>query len=194
MKAKPELTGIVLAGGKSTRMGRDKASLPWGSTDLLNTVLSLMTPVCGRLIVVSNAPRHILAAETAVVGDNFAGCGPLAGIEAGLTASTTDYNFVAACDMPYLSGAAAAYLAAAAAGFDAAVPYIGGHYHPLHAVYRRSCLAVVRAALAVGQYRVSDFYGAIRLRRVAAAELAAFEPSLAMLRNLNSPADLPSAE
>lgn len=185
------LTGIVLAGGLSTRMGRDKASLPWGGEDLLHAALRALAPVCDRLIVVSNQPRAIALAGVSVVADRFAGCGPLAGIHAGLTAATGDYSFVAACDMPYLRSAAVAWMAAAAVGYDAAVPFIDGYYHPLHAVYSRRCLPAIERMLTAGQCRVLDFYPDIRLRPVGADELACFDPDLAMLNNLNTPADLP---
>lgn len=194
MSDRQALTGIVLAGGLSTRMGRDKASLPWGGEDLLHTVLRALAPVCGELIVVSNRPRTINIAGVAVVADSFAGCGPLAGMHAGLTAASGEYSFVAACDMPYLKSAAVAWMAAAAAGYDAAVPYIDGYYNPLHAVYSRRCLPAIERMLQAGQCRVLDFYPEIRLRPVSAAELAAFDAKLAMLDNLNSPEDLPGRE
>lgn len=191
MASRDVLTGIVLAGGLSTRMGRDKASLPWGGEDLLHAVLRVLEPVCDRLVVVSNQPRTIALAGVTVVADHYRGCGPLAGIHAGLMAATGDYSFVVACDMPYVKSAAVAWMAAAAAGYDAAVPYIGGHYNPLHAVYSRRCLPFIEEMLTAGRCRVLDFYPAVRLRPVSAAELALFDLELAMLKNLNSPADLP---
>jgi molybdopterin-guanine dinucleotide biosynthesis protein A len=191
MIEKAVFTGIVLAGGLSTRMGRDKASLPWGGEDLLHAALRALAPVCGRLIVVSNQPRTIALDGVSVVADRFPGCGPLAGIHAGLTAATGDYSFVVACDMPYIKSTAVAWMAAAAAGYDAAVPFIDGYYHPLHAVYSRRCLPVIERMLTAGQCRVLDFYPTVRLRPVCAAELAVFDPELSMLKNLNTPADLP---
>jgi molybdopterin-guanine dinucleotide biosynthesis protein A len=190
MNATGRLTGIILAGGQSSRMGCDKASLPWGKGDLLHAVLTALAPVCQSLIVVSNVPRTISLAGVSVLTDKYRGCGPLGGMHAGLAASTSDYNFVVACDMPYINGDAVAYLAAAAAGYDAAVPYIDGYYHPLHAVYHRRCLASIERLLARGIYRVIDFYPEIKLKPVAAAELARFAPDLAMLRNINTPGDL----
>jgi molybdopterin-guanine dinucleotide biosynthesis protein A len=186
------LTGIVLAGGRSTRMGRDKATLPWGETDLLNTVLAALAPVCGRLVVVSNVPRTIAMAGVTVVADQYPGCGPLGGIHAGLLAAGEGYSFVAACDMPYVRSDAAAYMAAAAEGYDAAVPYVDGHYSPLHAVYHYRCLPAVAALLREGRYRIVDFYPQVRVRRVGADELARFDAGLSMLHGLNRPEDLPN--
>lgn len=189
---KAALTGIVLAGGGSTRMGRDKASLPWGREDLLHAVLRALIPACARLIVVSNTPRDIAVPEVAVVADIFQGCGPLGGLHAGLAAAVTEYSFVAACDMPFVNGAAVSYMASAAAGFDAAVPFVDGFFHPLHAVYHRRCLASVERALLAGQRRVSDFYPGLALRRISRAELSRFDPELLMLNSLNRPQDLPA--
>jgi len=84
------LTGIVLAGGLSRRMGRDKASLPWDGEDLLHTALRALAPVCDALVVVSNQPRAITLAGVVVVADDYEGCGPLGGIHAGLTAASGD--------------------------------------------------------------------------------------------------------
>ncbi|MDR3560163.1 MAG: molybdenum cofactor guanylyltransferase [Negativicutes bacterium] len=190
MTEKPALTGIVLAGGRSVRMGSDKASLPWRGGDLLHAVLNALTPVCSELIVVSNSPRVITLPDVRVVADSYPGCGPLGGIHAGLAASGSDYNFVVACDMPYIDGRAAKYMAAAASGFDVAVPFIDGYFHPLHAVYHRRCLPVVEKMLTSGRYRIVDLYPEVRLRLVNAEELAQFSPDFAIFRNLNSPADL----
>jgi len=184
------LTGIVLAGGNSTRMGCDKASLPWNGSDMLNSVLYALAPACSRLIVVSNLPREIAIPEVTVVGDYYLSCGPLGGIHAGLSASSGDYNFVVACDMPYVNSQAVSFMAAAAAGYDAAVPFIDGHFHPLHAVYHRHCLGVITKMLEQGRYRIADFYPEVKLRLVSAAELSQFEPDCGMLRNLNKPEDL----
>ncbi|MDR3590950.1 MAG: molybdenum cofactor guanylyltransferase [Negativicutes bacterium] len=190
MADKAKLTGIVLAGGRSVRMGCDKASLPWGDSDLLHTVLGALAPVCARLIVVSNLPRVITLPAVDVVADSYPGCGPLGGIQAGLAASGTDYNFVAACDMPYIDSRAVDYMAAAVNGFDAAVPFIDGYFNPLHAIYHRRCLAAIEEMLKQGHLRITDLYPKVRLRLVSAEELGQFRPDCAMLRNLNSPADL----
>lgn len=184
------LTGIVLAGGQSRRMGRDKASLPWGGSDLLHTVLTALAPVCGRLVVVSNIPRAIRLPGVTVVADVHTGCGPLAGIHAGLTAARGGYSFVAACDMPQIDSRAVAFMAAAAAGHDVAVPYIDGHYNPLHAVYHHRCLPLIETMLTSGRYRIADLFAAVSVRRVSAAELARFDAELGMLKNINSPEDL----
>lgn len=184
-----KLTGIVLAGGLSTRMGQDKAGLPWGDSDLLHTVLAKLAPICNQLVVVSNKPRTIQMPNVVIVADDYPQCGPLAGMHAGLSVTANDYNFVVACDMPYLNTAVAAYIAQAASGYDAAVPFNDGYFHPLHAVYHRNCLPYIKQMLVDGNYRVLDFYPDVKLRRIAAAEIAQFDGELKTLRNINTPAE-----
>jgi molybdopterin-guanine dinucleotide biosynthesis protein A len=189
-----ELTGIVLAGGLSTRMGRDKASLPWGDSDLLHTVLERLVPVCSELVVVSNIERDIAVPGVKMVPDRFFRCGPLGGMHAGLLASSNDYNFIVACDMPNLNTAAVAYIRTVAAGYAAAVPFIAGYYNPLHAVYHRSCLTHIERLLAEERYRILDFYPLINLRQISEEELRQFDPELKMLDNLNSPDDVQTSK
>lgn len=181
------MNGIVLAGGLSSRMGRDKASLPWGESDLLHAVLERLAPVCKRLIVVSNSERSIRLPNVQVVADHVKLCGPLGGMQAGLTASDAEYNFFAACDMPYLNTEAVAYIAQAAIGYDAAVPYIDGHYNPLHGVYRQTCLPHINQLLAENNYRILNFYNQVKLLRITGEELQQFDISLKTLSNVNTP-------
>lgn len=183
------MNGIVLAGGLSTRMGHDKAALPWGDSDLLNTVLERLSPVCKRLIVVSNLEREIALPGVQVVADYYKLCGPLGGMQAGLAASDADYNFIAACDMPYLNTAAVAYIRQAAEGYDAAVPYIDGHYNPLHGVYLQTCLPYIDHLLAEQNYRILNFYSQIKMRHITVEELRQFDPDLMTLSNANTPDD-----
>lgn len=187
-----KITGIVLAGGLSTRMGRDKASLSWGNGTLLSTVLEKLQPVCSELIIVSNVPREAAGFMARVVPDKYPQCGPLAGIHAGLLAAQNEYVFVVACDMPYLDTRAVSFIADAACGYDAAIPFIDGYYHPLHGVYKKSCLPVIEEMLIAGNYRVFDFYGEINLRKITKAEITVFDPELRTLYNINSPEDLES--
>lgn len=181
------MNGIVLAGGLSTRMGRDKASLPWGKSDLLHTILQQLVPVCETVIVVTNSPREIGIEGIQFVADHYCRCGPLAGMQAGLTASGQDYNFIVACDMPFLSTAAITYMEQAALGYQAAVPFVEDYFHPLHAVYHRDCLLQIDKLLAEGRYRIADLYPDIRLRQITKKELVQFDEELKMLSNVNTP-------
>jgi molybdopterin-guanine dinucleotide biosynthesis protein A len=183
------MNGIVLAGGLSSRMGSDKASLPWGDSDLLHTVLQQLAPVCDTIVVVTNRPRDIQMPGVLAVADHYQQCGPLAGIQAGLQASGADYNFIVACDMPFLSSTAITYIGQAAIGYEAAVPFVDGYFHPLHAVYHRNCLPYIDRLLAEGNYRIIELYKHIRLVQISKYELVRFDEDLAMLNNVNTPAE-----
>ena len=180
-------TGIILAGGQSSRMGADKASLPWGEGDLLNAQLSVLTTICEELIVVSNSPREIRLPGVRLVPDEFASCGPLGGLEAGLAAARTEVCFAVACDMPFLDAGSVQYLTREVAEFDAAVPFVGDRWHPLYAAYRTTCLPLIRSQLQAGRFRMSELLGSIRVRPVGAEELVGFCPKLSMLQNINTP-------
>ena len=183
------MNGIILAGGLSSRMGQDKASLPWGDSDLLHAVLERLAPVCRKLIVVSNTVRDIRLPDVTVVADHYTLCGPLGGLHAGLTPSDADYNFIAACDMPYLNTHVVAFIREAAEHYDAAVPYIDGHYNPLHAVYRQTCLPYIDQMLQDSNYRILNFYSQIKMRHITVEELVQFDPDLMTLSNANTPDD-----
>ncbi|MDF2571595.1 MAG: molybdenum cofactor guanylyltransferase [Sporomusa sp.] len=185
-----EMAGIVLAGGLSTRMGKDKAALTWNGSDFLNTVLSRLEPVCSELIVVSNVPRSLYLPNVRIVSDNYNFCGPLAGMQAGISASNYSYNFITACDMPYINTQAVAYTGLVAIGYDAAVPFIDGFFNPLHGVYHRNCLTHIERMLKQGQYRISDFYDKVNLRKISRGELVQFDQELKTLTNINTPGDL----
>lgn len=183
-----KVTGVVLAGGLSTRMGRDKALLSWGDTDFLHIVLNKLAPVCAELIVVSNLPRRLDPAVR-VVPDLFLQCGPLAGIHAGLTAAANEYIFVAACDMPFLNTEAAAYMIAAGQAYDAAVPRVDGRLHPLHGLYRQTCLPVAAAMLEQGRFKVAELLYQIKLREISETEITRFDRELKTLKNINTEDD-----
>jgi molybdopterin-guanine dinucleotide biosynthesis protein A len=121
------------------------------------------------------------------VPDNYPGCGPLAGLEAGLSAATHAVCFVAACDMPFINVDSVLFLIESAEGYDAAIPRIDGRWHPLYAVYRKACVAQAREMLSKGCYRMTDLLAGLKIRTISADELEQFSSGLKMLANLNMP-------
>jgi molybdopterin-guanine dinucleotide biosynthesis protein A len=167
-------------------MGRDKAVLPWGQTDMLNTVLEALRPSCSQLIVVSDKPREIKVPDVLTVADKYTGCGPMGGVHAGLIASGSDYNFVAACDMPYINYEAVLYMASLASGYDALVPCVLDRLHPLHAIYHRRCIPLLEELLRRKKYKITELYPKINMRYLEGDELAAFDAKYRMLSNINN--------
>lgn len=188
---RPEVTGLVLAGGTSRRMGRDKASLPWppgGRTKLLDRTVGTLLSVCREVLVVGREhPGH------RSVPDALPGQGPLMGLAAGLRAAECDWCLAVAADLPFLRGAMLEALLGHAGG-QAVVPRVGGRAQPLLALYHRSCLGPIEEALARGKRRMDSFWPAVEVRLVEEETLRAHDPALLSFRNLNRPEDLEAAQ
>lgn len=189
------MNAVILAGGRSRRMGRDKAVLPVGGVPMIVRLVEALRPCCGEVLVVANDPAPFAGLPVRVVPDAFPGLGPLAGLHAGLLASGDDLNFVLACDLPFASPALAAHMAARAerAQADAAVPLSGGRPEPLHAVYRRRSAPVAEGLLAAAALSMSGFLGRIRVCWVGEEEVRAFGEPERIFFNVNRPADLARA-
>ena len=187
------MTGIVLAGGENRRMGMDKAFLKLDGIPMIEHVLRSLKAVCRDIIIVTNSPQSYEAYEATVVTDAFDMRGPLTGIYSGLLKSTDEYNFVVACDMPFLNPGLMAYMAGLAEGYDIVVPAVGGMFEPLHAVYRKGLVPVIEAQLMRNRQRIQELYGKQRVRYVAEEEIDRFDPARKSFENLNTPQEYEEA-
>jgi cyclic pyranopterin phosphate synthase len=184
------VAGIVLAGGKSVRMGRDKALLSYGSTTLLSHTIEIMQSVTETvLVVVDTADRYPFLRGLRVAPDLYPNAGPLGGIVTGLAALEDGYHVVAACDMPFLRPALLRFLLAEAQGGDGAVPEIDGHLEPLCAVYHRRCLLPLKEQLEAGQRAAHRAIRLLNLKRVGEEALRRVDPDLVSFTNINTPED-----
>jgi molybdenum cofactor guanylyltransferase len=181
--------GIVLCGGKSTRMGSSKALLPFGSETMLQRVVRLLGEVVTQIVVVAAVDQELppLPRDVIVTRDEREARGPLEGLRAGLKALPpgVDTAYVTSCDVPLLVPGFVRHMLDLSQGHDVAVMEIDGFTHPLSAVYRRSTLAVVEDLLANDQLRPAFLFDAVNTRRVRPAEMSA-DPELRTLRNLNT--------
>jgi molybdopterin-guanine dinucleotide biosynthesis protein A len=138
-----DVTGIILAGGGSSRLGRDKASEPVNGRPLLQWAADRLEQAAAEIVVVKAAGQRLPSIETRkplkVAEDILAGRGPLAGIHSGLQSASHDLSIAAGCDMPLLCVPLLRQLCHLADGYDVVMPTRGGQPQPLHAVYRRSC-------------------------------------------------------
>src|SRR5262245_39679589 len=193
----PVAGGIVLCGGKSTRMGTSKALLPFGSETMLQRVVRLLGTVASPLVIVAavDQPLPVLPADIIVTRDEREGRGPLEGLRAGLKALPDDVPlaYVTSCDVPLLVPAFARRMIELLGKHDIAVMEIDGFPHPLSAVYRRSTLPHVEALLAKDKLRPVFLFGAVPTRRVLPSEMRSVDPDLDTLRNLNTPEDYQDA-
>lgn len=152
-----QATLLVLAGGESRRMGRPKAWLEVGETTLLRWMVERLGPAFSEVVVSFAEPEQLEElVPYRLVFDRKRASGPLAGIEAGLSAARHEVTFAIACDMPYVTRGVAEMAVAAARGCDAAMPRVDGRAEPVCAAYRRSALPVITSALDGGHRRASD--------------------------------------
>jgi phospholipid/cholesterol/gamma-HCH transport system ATP-binding protein len=186
----PDLTAFVLAGGKSTRMGTDKALVTLDGRTLLARALDLARSVTPDVRIVGDPAKFARFAP--VVEDAFPGCGPLGGIHAALRASQTDLNLILAVDVPFVSPALLQYLIRRASSAAATVTVVraSGGWQPLCAVYRREFADAAEEALAAGLYKIDPLFASQRTLVIAEDELESVGFSAEMFRNLNTQEEL----
>jgi molybdopterin-guanine dinucleotide biosynthesis protein A len=186
---------IILCGGKSTRMGRDKATLPFGNELMLQRVVRLVGEVVPPpATVVVASPRQSLPElpqELLVARDERDGCGPLEGLAAGLRTlrDQVDAAYVTACDVPLLKPAFVGRMFDLLGDHDIAVPLDGRQRHPLAAVYRMGLLPHIEQLLKTDQLSLRTLFSRVRTREVPVALLRAVDPQLDTLKNLNERQD-----
>jgi len=186
----PDFSAFVLAGGRSSRMGTDKAFLQFEGRTLLARALDLLRALTPEVRIVGPAAKF--APYGPVIEDVYPGRGPLAGIHAALSVSTTELNLILAVDLPFVSEALLRFIVEQARAADAVVtvPRIAGGYQPLCAVYRRAFVPLAQAALEAGRNKIDALFAATTTRILEEPELSRFAFSAAMFDNLNTPEDL----
>ena len=183
----PGVTGVILAGGRSGRMGSDKALLPYQGGRFIEAILRRMEELFEEVIVATGDTARYDFLPCRRVTDLYPGMGALGGIHAALRASASEKFFVVACDMPHLSPDLIRHLCSLSEESDVVIPEGEGGLEPLHAVYRRGVLPAVEDALRNGQCRVVSFFDKVRVRRVPLAEVVRIDPDLGAFRNINTP-------
>ena len=182
--------GFVLTGGKSTRMGTNKAFLEFRGRTLLDRALEVVRWVCPEPRIVGDAA--MLARYSNVIGDVYPGCGPLGGIHAALRSTSAELNFTLAVDMPFVSRDLLSFLGSIAENTDAVVtvPRTSRGFQPLCAVYRRAFTPVAEQALREGKYKIDALYSQVELRIIDAKELSVAGFDERNFFNVNTPEEL----
>jgi len=192
-----ETSCIVLAGGKSLRLGYDKVLETVGNRSLLQLVVSGVASLGSEVIIVATSkqivPQSIDYPRLKVVTDIYPGKGPLGGIYTGLATSTSFYNLVVASDMPFLNQALLRYMIQLAANFDLVVPRVGNLVEPLQAVYAKSCLTPIECMIKQDKLSVNQLFRLVKTRYVEAEEIERFDPNHLSFFNVNTKADLKRA-
>jgi molybdopterin-guanine dinucleotide biosynthesis protein A len=181
------LSGLVLAGGSSRRMGQDKAFLELGGQPLIQIVVDRMMAVCAEVLIVSSDVKRYAGLGAPVVGDRLKGVGVLGGLHAGLSAAAFDLSLAVGCDMPFLNPDVLCAFVAWAEGYDVALLRQGTYVEPLHAAYRRTCLPAMESAVRAGNRRIVSFFPHVDVRYITSEEVAPIDPQLNSFRNVNTP-------
>jgi molybdopterin-guanine dinucleotide biosynthesis protein A len=189
--------GLIVCGGRSTRMGRPKATLPFGDEEMLQRVVRILGSVVNPLVVVAAPEQELpeLPDAVTVAHDEEWGRGPLQGLAAGLAAleGRVDTAFASSCDVPFLQPAFVRRMIDLLGDHAICVPRTAGYHHPLAAVYRTGVLGAVRDLLAADLLRPVFLFDKVPTRVVEAAELTDVDPTFQSLRNLNTPEDYEQA-
>jgi FdhD protein len=181
------VTGVILAGGESRRMGSDKSLLPLAGGRFIEHVHRLMAELFEEVVLVTNSPSLYEDLPCRKVPDIYYRQGSLAGIHSGLCHTRTDRAFVVACDMPFLSGAAIRQLCEQGDRGEVVIPRSGHGLEPLHALYAKACIPAIERVLDAGKRRIVEFFPEVRVTEVDGTELLRADPEGMSFRNINTP-------
>lgn len=188
------VTGVIQAGGQSTRMGGEpKALMELGGCRIIERVVRALEPVVDDLLVVTNTPELYAFLGLSMVGDVYPDHGSLGGIYSGLKAASGEAAFTVACDMPFLRPEMAKLVIERVADADVVIPRVGGQLETMHAVYRKTCLGPIEERLVAGQLKIVGFFAEVRVLEIAEAELARYGDPAVVFMNVNTPQELARA-
>jgi molybdopterin-guanine dinucleotide biosynthesis protein A len=188
------ITGVIQAGGRSTRMGgRPKALLELGGRRIIDRVADVVRDVADDVLIVTNTPELYASLDLPMVPDAFPHHGSLGGIYSGLRAAAGDTAFTVACDMPFLMTEVARLVTGRAGEADVVVPRVGEQFETLHACYAKSCLGPIEACLRAGRLKIVGFYDEVRVLPIEAGEVARFRAPEIVFMNVNTPEELEAA-
>lgn len=185
------LTPVILAGGKSSRMGQDKAFVKLGNQPMIEVILAKLLPLfCLSPIIITNQPEKYTYLGLQVQVDRLPRMGPLSGIHAGLYYASSPFIFLVGCDNPLLNSAVICYMQNQIADYDIIVPDYGGYRHPLHAIYSRNCINAIEAMLRQDHRRLTDLFSNVKVRYIQPDEFEGIPDAGQSFVNVNTPADL----
>lgn len=187
------MTGAILAGGRSTRMGTNKAVLEFGGQRLIEGLLRKIRPLFPEVLIIANESAPYADLDVTVLPDRIPDKGSLGGIYTAVHSSRFPQTFCIACDMPLANPAVIAYLRDQAEGFDVVVPRTEDGYQPLHAVYGKACLPRMEAMIRAESLKIDRLFPSVQVRTIEAAELRDLDPSLRCFVNVNTREELAAA-
>jgi len=188
---KNDITGVLLAGGKSSRFGSNKALTRLPDGFLIEYPAEVLAELFANRLLITNTPEEYDFLGWPTAGDIYPDSGPLAGIHAALKSATTPAIFVTGCDMPFLNKRLIEHLCSLIEGYDAVVPRTDNGLEPLHAVYHRSIIAVIERNLDQGNRKIHKIFAELKVREINETEILTVVDNLDSFRNINTVSDLP---
>jgi molybdopterin-guanine dinucleotide biosynthesis protein A len=183
---KEGVTGIILAGGRSRRLGyKNKALMKVGGRGIIEYVISALLEVTENIIIITNLQDEFVHLRLPIYRDIIPESGSLGGIYTGLGFSETDYNLVLACDMPFIRPHLLRFILNRSEGYDVAIPITPDGHHPTCAVYRKSCIEAIKSQINESNLKISDFFRKVRVNKIEISMLN----SPNMLFNINTEED-----
>ncbi|MDM7987300.1 MAG: molybdenum cofactor guanylyltransferase [Smithella sp.] len=188
------MTGIILSGGKNSRMGVNKAFLEINGVRLIDHILSVYRKIFSEIIIVTNEPlAYTEFPDTMIVTDIYKGKGSLGGIYTGLFYARNDYAFVAACDMPSLNIDFILFMMEQIGNYEIVVPELPEGFQALHAIYSRRCLPAIQKMILADKLKISGLFKDVRSSKITEDKIKPFNQDGRLFLNLNTPEDLHSS-
>jgi molybdopterin-guanine dinucleotide biosynthesis protein A len=190
-----KVTGVIQAGGRSTRMGgRPKALIELGGCRIIERVLAALTAVVDDVLLVTNTPELYAFLELPMVADVYPDRGSLGGIYSGLRAASGEAAFTVACDMPFLHPDVVRMVVARADHGDVVIPRVGRQLETMHAAYAKACLPYIEERLLAGQLKIVEFFERVCVVEIDEADVARFRDPRVAFMNVNTPDELERAQ
>ena len=184
------MTGVILAGGESTRMGKNKAFIEINGKRIIDRTVSLFREIFDDVLLVTNTPLDYIDLNVRIVTDLVPGKGSLGGIYTGLFFSCSPKSFFVGCDMPFLDRGVIQYFLGLAQTVDIVVQRTKDYWQPLHAIYSRTLLKPIQRLLQQGELSIIKVYQGMKVREITEKELKLLDPDLHTLSNFNTPEEL----
>ena len=189
-EAKTNMTAIILAGGNSIRMGKNKAFVPIDGVPIITRIHTLLTELFDEVIIITNQNDLFKNLDSRIYADLLPDKGALGGLYTGVFFSSFDYSFCVACDMPFIKRSLVQFLIRNTDNADAVVPRTSDGLQPLHAIYSKRCLDAMRRVIDQGKYKIIDFYNLVKVKILEESDFLYLDPLKESFMNVNTPEEL----
>ena len=184
------MTGIILSGGKSIRMGEDKAFIEIEGVPIVRRIYNLFKELFQEIIIVTNQKELFSNFDSRIYSDLLPNKGVLGGLYTGIFYSTFNYSFCVACDMPFIKKPLVQYLMNHLQENDVIVPRTKDGLQPLHAIYSKNCLEPIKKIIEQGKYSIIDFYDMVKVKIIQEDDFISLDPHRESFINVNTPIEL----